>query len=291
MKNKHSLRLRRKLLVICGPTATGKTELALQLAKVFNGIPISADSRQVYKYMDIGTGKGPEKILGYDLVDPNDEFSVSNYSRFARKAIEDSYQENKLPILVGGTGLYIRGVIENIGTLDVPRNKKLREELSQKSREELVEILIKINPEKAKAMNESDRRNPRRLVRAIEVGKSSELNTKTSKDTNYDVLMIGLTASREELERRIEDRVVDRVRAGFESEINFLQEKGYWDGAPSKTLGYKDWPDVNKWKLEEVKYAKRQMTWFKKDKRIKWFDVSDVDYQKDVEKLVKRWYS
>src|SRR5579859_7186521 len=122
----------KKLLVVCGPTSTGKTKLALSLAKEFNGTLISADSRQVYKYMDIGTGKGEEKVLGYDLVNPNEEFSVSQYVNFANKEIQNIYKEGKLPILVGGTGLYIKSITDGIETADVPPNEKLREELSKK---------------------------------------------------------------------------------------------------------------------------------------------------------------
>src|SRR5687767_6639381 len=124
----------KKLLVICGPTATGKSSLAFKLARKFNGELISADSRQVYIGMDIGTGKewgeGVE-IWGYDLVDPDKEFSVAQYLRFATKKISDIEKRGKLPILVGGTGLYIKGVVDGIPTVDVPRNKKLREILEK----------------------------------------------------------------------------------------------------------------------------------------------------------------
>src|SRR5258708_17897524 len=174
-----------KLLVICGPTATGKTRLALDLAKKFDGILISADSRQVYKYMDIGTGKDFKNILGYDLVNPNEEFSVSNYSRLEREEIKKMQNKNLLPILVGGTGLYIKAVIDNIATINVAPDKNLRENLHSKTIDELYEILVKINPEKAESMNESDRKNSRRLVRAIVIVSS---NLGTLVDTQpYDI--------------------------------------------------------------------------------------------------------
>ncbi len=278
-----------KLLVICGPTATGKTQLVLQLAKKLDGILVSADSRQVYKYMDIGTGKDVKNILGYNLVNPNEEFSVSQYSRFASQKIQEIQGKNKLPILVGGTGLYIKAVIDNIATINVAPDKNLREKLHNKTIDELYEILVKINSEKAKLMNESDRKNSRRLVRAIEIVNSNLKNVADKPE--YDVLMIGLMADKKDLKERIEKRVEERIRMGFEKEVDFLKENGFWNGAPQKTLGYKDWPDIEKWKTEEFKYAKRQMTWFKKEKRINWFDIASKAYEKEVEKLAQRWYA
>ena len=278
-----------KLLVICGPTATGKTQLVLQLAKKLDGILVSADSRQVYKYMDIGTGKDVKNILGYNLVNPNEESSVSQYSRFASQKIQEIQGKNKLPILVGGTGLYIKAVIDNIATINVAPDKNLREKLHNKTIDELYEILVKINSEKAKLMNESDRKNSRRLVRAIEIVNSNLKNVADKPE--YDVLMIGLMADKKDLKERIEKRVEERIRMGFEKEVDFLKENGFWNGAPQKTLGYKDWPDIEKWKTEEFKYAKRQMTWFKKEKRINWFDIASKAYEKEVEKLAQRWYA
>src|SRR5258708_14649505 len=278
-----------KLLVICGPTATGKTELALQLAKEFNGTLGSADSRQVYKYMDIGTGKGSEKILGYDLVRPDEEFSVSSYSRFASQAIEEIQKEKKLPILVGGTGLYIKAVVDGIGTINIPRILKLRSQLEGKKPEELFEILKKLDPHRTNSMNNSDKNNPRRLIRAIEISNLPAFPAgKQFTKPNYDVLMIGLIAPLPELKKRIENRVEERIKNGFEKEIDLLKEKDLFRYVPRVTLGYKDWPDIGKWKIEEFKYAKRQITWFKKDKRINWFSVGE---QKEVENLIKKWYA
>lgn len=278
-----------KLIVICGPTATGKTKFGFQLAKEFNGILISADSRQVYKHMDIGTGKGNEKVLGYDLVNPNEEFSVSAYVDFAQKTIENIYKENKLPILVGGTGLYIKAITDGIETAHVPPDEKLREELAKKSVDELFKLLEEVSYKKAILMNESDRKNPRRLVRAIEIA-NSNLKSKISKP-DYDILFVGLTAPLFELKERIEKRVAERIKMGFQEEIEFLKKNGFWEGAPQSTLGYREWPDINKWKLEEFKYVKRQMTWFKKDSRIKWFNVNDSVYKNEVENWVRKWYS
>lgn len=281
--------MKNKLLIICGPTATGKTKLALHLAKLFGGVLISADSRQVYKYMNIGTGKGDEKIFGYDLVNPNEDFSVSQYTKYAREKIEEIWRSNKLPILVGGTGLYIKAVVDGMETLDVPRNKELRKSLMDKAPERLFNLLVGLDPIKAASMNQSDAKNPRRLIRAIEVAQS-KLPTK-KKGLNADLLWVGLTSTMGDLSKKINNRVQERIKIGFEKEFNFLKNEGMLDGVTKHTLGYKDWPDIQKWKREEIKYAKRQLVWFRKEKRIKWFNVNEKKLMKNIEKLVKKWYS
>lgn len=268
----------------------------MRLARRFNGELISADSRQVYKYMNIGTGKDIEKygrILGYDLVAPDEEFSVSRYVNFAGKAILEIYSQGKLPILVGGTGLYIKGVVDGITTINIPPDEKLRKKLAGISIEELQKKLQEVDPLKFEAMNASDVNNPRRLIRAIEVAKFSK-TSKSIKQLNNkdrDVLFIGLKLSKEKLNERIKTRVDERIELGFEKEVEFLKKKGFFGHAPARTLGYKDWPNVDKWKSEEYKYAKRQMTWFKKDSRINWFNVEQRDYEEKIEKLVGTWHN
>ena len=214
-----------KLLVICGPTATGKTRVAFDLAKKFNGELISADSRMVYKYMDIGTGKDLPvnlksqnlnvKIHGYDLVRSDEEFSVSQYALFANKAITEIFNRKKLPILVGGSGFYIKAVIDGIETADIKPNKRLTEDLQSKTADELFKMLEDIDRFRAEKMNESDKRNPRRLIRAIEISKACPFGIAKSNlkfkirnlKSNYIVLMIGLTCDLEELKKRIGKRV------------------------------------------------------------------------------------
>lgn len=286
-----------KLLVICGPTATGKTKLALHLAQKFNGEVISADSRQVYKHMRIGTGRGDENqpageidILGYDLVNPNQEFSVSQYLDFANNKIDKVLKDGKLPILVGGTGLYIKAVVDGIGTVNIPPDKSLREKFKNSSVEELFSSLKKIDSKRANLMNDSDRQNPRRLVRAIETSKNSSSLGLSLRETKYDVLMIGLTAPKEVLKQRIDRNVEDRVKNGFGEEVEYLKKNGFWEGVPKVTLGYRQWPDIEKWKLEEFKYAKRQMTWFRREGRINWFDVTKPNYLGKVEKCLEKWH-
>jgi tRNA dimethylallyltransferase len=317
----------KKLLVVCGPTATGKTALGLHLAKKFNGEIISADSRQVYRGMDIGTGKdlSPDakykivsnslgyyemdgvRIFGYDVADPKEDYSISQYLKVAKKALKEIYAKNKLPIVVGGTGFYIRGIVDGIPTIDVPRNDDLRHQLEEKSATELFESLSLIDSIKAGSLNASDKRNPRRLIRAIEVAQylidhkisDEELNEVEKKD----VLFIGLTGPKAYLDGKIEKRVDSRLTEGIKNEIEELLSSGVnWEDQSMYSLGYRQYRDyfegdvdedhvISEWVKEERKYAGRQMVWFKKDGRIKWFDISEPDYSKKVENLVEKWHN
>ncbi len=338
-----------KLLVICGPTATGKTKLALHLAKVLTsdkkgsglkGELVSADSRQIYRSLDIGTGKdisknakyklpagkrglklggyyqiGESKIWGYDLTGPKQEFSVAQYVKIAEKIIEDIWSRNKLPILVGGTGLYIKAIVDGIPTISIPKNMKLRRSLEKKKRAELFEMLAQIGPMKAAAMNYSDKRNPRRLVRAIEVAQWKLKNKLKEDDSRkkFSTLIIGLKAEKRVLSERINKRVKIRVKMGLEKEIEKLLKEGVtWKHQSMNSLGYKQWKAyfkkhlvrkvsvsekekdrnevMRKWEKEESRYSKKQMTWFRRDKRIEWFDITSPEWQKSVVKLAKEWY-
>lgn len=325
-----------KLLVICGPTATGKTSLALKIAKKLGGELVSADSRQVYRGMDVGTGKdlpvnfkfqitnyklgrkkagyyadGKTRIWLLDVVEPDQDFNVAQYTNLAWRIIKDIWKRDKLPILVGGTGFYIKSVVDGLETLGVPQNPPLRAYLEQKAEEKGVEALYdelsRLDPEKAAVMNRSDRKNPRRLIRAIEVARwEMEISgwQKAKKgQPEFDLLMIGLTTPTDELYARIDARVEERIRRGSEEEVRRLLEKGYsWELPAMSAMGYREWrafiegkaglEDVKKlWQNHEHGYARRQLTWFKKDKRIKWFDVGRSDFEKQVEKEVGEWYS
>ncbi|MGD8744375.1 MAG: tRNA (adenosine(37)-N6)-dimethylallyltransferase MiaA [Candidatus Woesebacteria bacterium] len=320
-----------KLLVICGPTAIGKTSLALSLANKFGAELVSADSRQVYKWMNIGTGKDlpkgaklviPDstlgekgigyyetdsvKVWGYDLVEPTKNFSVSHYLECARLIIKGIYNKGKLPILVGGTGLYIKAVVDGIETAAIPRNKRLRDSLNSKGADELFEVLAGIDPTKAASMNASDRKNPRRLVRAIEIAEFSLRGKKVDQKPQkaaYDCLMIGLETSRKKLKERIRKRVKERFKKGILDETEMLFAKGVtWQHQAMNTLGYKQWrlyfekaegkeSVLDKWVRDEFNYAKRQMVWFKKDDRIEWFPVDADDWKSKVEKRVHKWYT
>ncbi|QQS38924.1 tRNA dimethylallyltransferase [Candidatus Woesebacteria bacterium] len=317
-----------KLLVICGPTATGKTHLALYLAKKFNGELISADSRQVYKYMNVITGKDiPDKavwlssaiqfngsnvgywetdnirIWGYDLVDPSYNFNVSSFMEVTEKIIENIISRNKLPILVGGTGFYISGVVDGIQTARVPVNNELRDQLTDTSAADLYRMLLLINPRKAMSLNSSDQKNPRRLIRAIEVTKHLGELENRKPQPKYDAFWIGLTMSdRQNLNNRIDQRVMMRISPELDAEMALLAQEGYINQAPARTIGYKEWllalnntvtrqVAATMWKRAEHVYAKRQMTWFRKQKHIAWYDIEDKKYYHKVEENVKKWHN
>lgn len=276
-----------KLVVVLGPTATGKSDLAVEIARQCNGEIISADSRQVYCGLDIGAGKitkremrgVPHHLL--DVANPKRPFSVAQYQRLALRAISDIIKRDKTPIVCGGTGFYIQSIIENTALPNVPPNPTLRKELSQKSVQELFTIFTTIDPERAQNI---DAKNPVRLVRAIEIastlGRVPKLSTKSSV---YDVLQIGLTLPPDTLRKKIHLRLQKRLRQGMIAEGRNLHKTGLsWKRMRELGLEYRALANVlthtitqeqmeKKLIIEIYQYAKRQMTWFKRDKSIEWF--------------------
>ncbi|MCX6816890.1 MAG: tRNA (adenosine(37)-N6)-dimethylallyltransferase MiaA [Candidatus Beckwithbacteria bacterium] len=281
-----------KILIICGPTATGKTKLAVQLAKQFSGELISADSRQVYQGMDIVTGKDKPKgvkIHGLDLVKPDEEFSVAHFVKLTRTLIN----QISFPIIVGGTGLYLDSLIKPPSTIFAKPNWKLREKLSFFSIPKLLKLLKQLNPKRLMQMNHSDQLNPRRLIRAIEVAiqKGPTFLSKGLDLKENNLLWIGLTAEKKILDQRIKKRVEQRIKSGAIQEWQKLK-KQYGSNLPSMSaIGYHQLPDVNKWIVAEQQYARRQLTWFKKNKAIRWFDIDAKDLFKLVARQVKAWYT
>lgn len=304
-----------KILVICGPTATGKTSLGFIIARELNGEIISADSRQVYKYMDIGTGKewdSDVKVWGYGLVEPTEGFSVSDYFSDMKIVIEDVWSRNKLPIIVGGTGLYIKSLIDGIPTIDIPQNTNLRSSLEDLSVAELYEKLAILDGSKAASLNMSDKNNPRRLIRAIEIAVWNVENETQKKeifkrenvlDNNVDVLIIGLIADNKILLENIEKRVEKRMNEGFIDEVESLLKMGVsWKHQSMNSLGYKESEKFFKnglsyeefielWINNEMKYVKRQLTWFKKDPRVVWFDITNKSYIINSLNYIQKWYN
>ncbi|MFH1971713.1 MAG: tRNA dimethylallyltransferase, partial [Patescibacteria group bacterium] len=245
------------------------------------------------------------KIWGYDLVDPKDEFSVAQYIKFAREVIKDIHKRNKLPILVGGTGFYIKSVVEGIGTAEIPQNKALRKNLKKIPKDELFEKLAILDSSKAGSLNKSDKNNPRRLFRAIEIAiwKLSNLGLQNKEEKfDYDTFFIGLNMPKQALHKKIKVRVDKRVK-GVKKEISYLLKQGIdWSSQSMSSLGYRQWKEyfegketegmaINKWFLEEKKYSKRQITWFKKNKKISWYSINSLKWKEDVEKFIEKWYS
>ncbi len=294
-----------QLLVITGPTATGKTSLALKLAKKFSSQIISADSRQVYIGMDIGTGKdkpkpGP-KIHGLDLVKPDQDFSVAHFVNFALPLIKTIHQTGELPIVVGGTGLYLKALTQPLKTINIKPNLQLRQKLNKLPLKQLQAQLKQFNPDRFNSMNSSDQLNPRRLVRAIEISQSNLQDP--SLKVKFDTLWIGLTAKKSILDKRIIKRVAKRIKQGAEQEVKALIKAGYsWDLPSLSAMGYQQWQPyfANKATLENVKqtwitaeqqYLRRQLTWFKTQPHINWFEIIDKNLLVKVVSQVKAWYT
>lgn len=318
-----------KLLVICGPTATGKTKLAIWLAKKFNGELISADSRQIYIGLDVLTGKDlppgvrpvPARSVPYrgetydlttytmdgirlwlyDAVIPDHTFSVSLYRVLALTAVDDIISRGKLPIIVGGTGLYIESLIYPKDAYDIPPDPEARSYWNTLTVGELQAELSKINPSRLAAMNNSDRNNPRRLIRALEVTRSHVHAKHSQTEKNMDVLWIGLRRSITELKKRITRRVLDRWDGGALTEVRQFMHihpmmpaastlgrvpvEAYVGGQLTKSEA------IALWTKDELDYAKRQLTWFKHVPYIRWFDAGERLLPLAVEKEVRGWYT
>jgi len=290
-----------KIIVIVGPNASGKTGLSIKLAKKFKGEIVSADSRQVYKGMDIGTGKATEKerqgIPHYllDIASPKTRFDVVKYKKLALRAINKIQEKNKLPILVGGTGFYIQAVIDGLIIPPIKPDWKLRKKLEKKTNQELFKMLKKLDPNRAETI---EKNNPRRLIRALEIIIKSKkpvppLQTRPPK---FEVLMIGVKRNQKELRKRIKKRLLKRLKVGMIAEVKKLHNPPAGRGVSWKRLEefgleYRylafflqgkltEQEMIERLQKEIERYAKRQMTWFKKDKRIHW--ISNYNQAKNL---------
>lgn len=310
MKNKSESK--NKIIVILGPTSGGKTSLAVKLAHKYNGEIVSADSRQVYKGMDIGTGKDlseykiKSKVVSIpyhliDIVSPKNNYSLARYQKEAFKAIDDILSRGGVPIIAGGSGLYLQAVVDNYNLSSAKPNRELREKLEKLSVDKLFLELKKINKKFAKKLNESEKKNKRRLIRYIEILKQvrlkeAKLPMGSLASGGYEYLLIGLTWPRKELCERIYKRLIDRIeREGMIEEVKRLHKEGVsWERLESFGLEYKFVSKFLKGDLEREEmieklniairqFAKRQMTWFrrweKQGKKIYW--------EKDEKKLAK----
>jgi tRNA dimethylallyltransferase len=309
--------LKPKIIVVLGPTASGKTSLGIHLAKKFNGEIISADSRSVYKKMDIGTakpngewrtvnGESAYYVQGVphycmDVVDPGEEWSLASFKVLALESIDQILKRGKLPIVVGGTGLYIDSIIKNFEIPKVEPNKKLRTSLAQKKLPELVLLLEQLDP---KALEVVDLKNERRVLRALEVviltGKSFALQRKML-PAKFNPLIIGLGFSLSELKTRIYTRIDEQIKDGLVDEVRALLKQSYGLNLPSMSgIGYKEIfaylkeeitkeEAIRQFKRATVQFAKRQITWFKRDKRIVWLDSEKVinDSERMVEEFLE----
>jgi tRNA dimethylallyltransferase len=272
-----------KVIAVVGPTASGKTSLGIFLAQKLNGEVISADSRQVYKGLNIGTGKVTKKEMAgvphhmLDIASPKRQFTADNFVTLGRKKITMIYHSNHVPIIVGGTGFYIDAIVGTIALPQVPPNASLRKKLSNKSAAQLLRTLKKLDPSRAA---EVDPHNKVRLIRAIEIAKALGRVPKLKAEPLYDVLLLGLNPK--DLEARIEKRLHARLRQGMIAEAKRLHASGLsYKRMEELGLEYRYLARYLQGKLsrermeEELlreirRYAKRQMRWFKRNLDIHW---------------------
>jgi len=331
-----------KIIVVVGPTSSGKSDLAIKIAQKFNSEIISADSRQVYRGMDIGTGKiardssrnfqsNPKSKISnkeyyssgirhhlIDMANPKKQFTADEFKKLGEKAIKEILAKDKVPIIVGGTGFYIDVLLGRMAVAEVPPNPELRKKLEKKSVTHLFKLLSTLDPQRSKSI---DPKNKRRLIRAIEVAmafkKSPQLTSKNAaaqNEANYKILWVGIRPPQKDLEKRIKKRLDARLQDGMIKEVERLHKQGVsWKrlddfgleyrqiseylknqksknqtrsdlkkGSRGLTSKFKDSEYYDKLLKEIIKYSKRQMTWFKRNKEIHW-----IRNTRETEKLIR----
>lgn len=296
------------LLAIVGPTAIGKTNISIQLGARFSGEIVSADSRLLYKGLDIGTAKPSSDerlIIPHHLIDicrPDETITLGQYKRMAVAAIDAIQKKGDLPLLVGGTGQYVRAIIEGWGIPEVPPQERLRDVLESLGEDELNLWLRQLDPISARRI---ESRNIRRVIRAIEVtlitGQPMSVMQRKSPPA-YEVRIIGLTCDRRVLYERIDARVNEMMQTGFLDEVAGLRRRGYDRRLPSMSgLGYRQlWAylegeceldeAIERIKFETHRFARQQYTWFRlDDSNITWFNVQGRKWEKSVELFVEQW--
>ena len=285
-----------KIIVVVGPTASGKTDLGIFLAKKFKGEVVNADSRQIYKEMEIATGKpvwdkGQKFFVQgirhhlFDIAKPDQVITVAEWKAKAIRSIRDILRRKKIPIVVGGTGLYVRALVENLDIPSVPPNLKLREklerELKNKGIAALYARLLSLDPQAIQAVSST---NPRRIIRAIEVCLATHKPFSTQQTKGkllFEVLEIGITLPRNELYQRIDKRIDSQFKSGLVEETKELLKKYPRELPAMSGIGYGEvahyldgtmtLPDATaRMKFRTHGYARRQLTWFRKDKKINW---------------------
>jgi tRNA dimethylallyltransferase len=305
----------RRLLAIVGPTATGKTEVGILLAESLGGEIVSADSMQVYRGMDIGTAKPTAQQRQraahhlIDIIAPDQPFSVADYQARADAALADIWERNRQPILVGGSGLYVRAVLEEMDFAQVPPDPEFRRRLVEEARSKgtraLHEWLAEVDPAAAARIHPNDEK---RIIRALEVAEGSGHaragagTVDRQRAPRYNTKQYGLALDREELYRRIDDRVDRMIAGGLVEEVKSLLEQGYSEGLVSmKGLGYAQLAPyirgnitleeaVRRLKRDTRRFAKRQLTWFRADPRIEWLEVEEAGGPDGVaELIIGRW--
>lgn len=300
----------RKIIVVAGPTAVGKTEYAIEVAKKINGEIVSCDSMQLYKYMDIGSAKptAEERAQVYhylvDEIDPKEAFSVAEYQKLAKQAIEEIFEKGKIPVIAGGTGLYLNSLLYNMDFGGAKSDDQLRRKLEEIAENEGVDALYDLLLEKDQdAAGRIHKNNVKKVIRAIEAielnGKVEDFNNLNVPTDEYEVLMLCLNRNRDELYDRINRRVDILMDMGLLEEVKSLMDMGFTaDDIAMKGIGYKEIigyfdgeydleTAVELVKRNTRRYAKRQITWFKRYENMKWFNLSEEGLE-DVISWVER---
>lgn len=301
--------MKHKVIAIVGPTAVGKTALSLEVAKKLSGEIISGDSMQVYRGMDIGTDKiMPEDMRGIphymlNMKNPDESFTVADFQREVRKYIDKIQQKNKVPIIVGGSGLYIQAVLYDYSFTETRRNpaytKMLEKQIKESGIQPLYKKLQEIDPEQAKKIHPN---NHRRIIRALEIyettGKTmSEHHKEQNHEPLYDYYLIGLTMERKLLYEKINARVDEMIKLGLVDEVKSLYLQGFEKTEAMQAIGYKEFIPylkgvqpldtcIENLKRNTRRYAKRQFTWFKNRMNVKWYHISPHKKQHIYEKIL-----
>lgn len=300
---------RKKIVVIIGPTAVGKTKLSIDLAHRLNGEIISGDSMQIYKGMDIGTAKiNVDEMEGIphhliDIKNPDDDFSVAEFQGKVRPLIDDITIANKMPMIVGGTGLYIQSVLYDYQFTESPSDpefrKKLEEDLKVNGEHAIHQLLVDVDPESAIKIHPN---NTRRVIRALEIfhctGVTMAEHLKQQESQLlYDVALVGLTMDRDILYARINERVDSMIKQGLIEEVKQLYDIGIRDTQAIKAIGYKEIYDyldglttledaIIQLKQNSRRYAKRQLTWFRNKMDVKWFNMTPpINHEQKVDEI------
>lgn len=325
--------MNKKVISIVGPTATGKTEFALTLAqkiieqnKVSGILIISADSRQVYQGLEVLSGADipnnfnkinnpvdqflydyfqhhqlPLQIHGVSIINPQEEWSVAHFVKFAKKLIDQAFSNNQLPIIVGGTGFYHQQLLKQEPSLSIKPNQQIRKKASQKTIDELHKWLKNLNPKKLAQMNNSDANNPRRLIRAIEIEQSKKNKNNKKQSRTYSTFQIGIKNNPELLEKKIIQRVENRLNGGAIEEVKSLLNINLPETSSIKTAtGFKPISQYldnqlsleeakRNWLTQELQYAKRQITWFKQHSPDIWIDCLNDNLQIEIQKIISEF--
>ena len=302
-----------KIIAIAGPTAVGKTKFAIEIAKEFNGEIVSCDSMQLYKYMNIGSAKPtPDEMSQIkhhlvDFLDPREEFSVAQYQKLAKQAIKDILSAGKLPVISGGTGLYLNSLLYEMDFSAAPQDLSYRNSLAEIAEKEGSLALHNILADKDKAAAASIHpNNTKKIIRALERLKEGEgtvrpFNSISEPVKDYDTILIGLTRDRAELYDRINTRVDILMEQGLADEVRGLMKIGLTpEHISMKGIGYKEIMDhfLGKYSLEEAvnivkkntrHYAKKQLTWFRRYDKMNWYNISEYDGDIDAIGVIMKW--